>query len=675
MVARLRKLYLSFLFSGLRVRPIRALGQGIMIDMAPKGPSPRIQAKIDRLNQTGLIPTLSLFSGAGGLDIGFLQAGFDIRACVEIENSYCDTLEANVGGHHGYGAATKVFRQDIRDFDATKFRDMGIRCVIGGPPCQTFSAAGRRSGGVIGIDDDRGQLFKAYCRILDELQPEVFLFENVYGLPGANGGAAWREIHEAFAQRDYELNWEVIDAADYGVPQHRERLILVGHKQGKFTFPLPTHGPDAQNGKSLVSVEAAIADLQQENEPYHDNLGGLYGHLLPFVPEGLNYAYFTAEMGHPAPVFAWRSKFHDLLYKVERNAPCRTIKAQPGKFTGPFHWKNRHFTVPELKRLQSFPDNYEIVGSFAKVLEQIGNSVPPRLAYVLAVSVREQLLEGTQDLTFAVRPAGFKSTFRQRQRLRSARFAEVAKEAIATQYPASATHSQPSVVASRESYKLAPKNLFDRTKHAADLQLSGERVYSIECSDLGPHIEMEFRGPVKTNRVSLVEISGLRKYLPNYDTLRLTAQVDCLVDVFHVWAAVEDALIARSRFFSLIDIYGHYANRGDTVSINADWNLLIDNKSLGLLNFFSKTENCGDFHNLQQLQSSLGMTSQQFRDCVSKLREVRFDVRTSRTHAIIGAERTLCTYPFPLLSPRALVESRVQLIDAQTTKDKVAVAS
>ncbi|MCJ8052773.1 DNA cytosine methyltransferase [Shinella curvata] len=666
---------MSFFFSGLRVRPIRVLDQGIMIHMAPKGPSPRTEAKTDRLNQAGLIPTLSLFSGAGGLDIGFLQAGFDIRACVEIENSYCDTLEANVGRHNSYGAATKVFRQDIRDFDATKFRGMGIRCVIGGPPCQTFSAAGRRSGGVIGIDDDRGQLFKAYCRILDELQPEVFLFENVYGLPGANGGAAWREIHEAFAQRDYELNWEVIDAADYGVPQHRERLILVGHKRGKFAFPLPTHGPDAKNGKALVSVETAIADLQQENEPYHDNLGGLYGHLLPFVPEGLNYAYFTAEMGHPAPVFAWRSKFHDLLYKVERNAPCRTIKAQPGKFTGPFHWKNRHFTVPELKRLQSFPDNYEIVGSFAKVLEQIGNSVPPRLAYALAVSVREQLLESTQDLTFAVRPANFKSTFRQRQRLRSARFAEVAKEAIATQYPASATHNKPSAVAERESYRLAPKNLFDRTKHAADQKISGERAYSIECSDLGPHIEMEFRGPAKTNRVSIVEISGLRKYLPNYDTLRLTAQVESLVDVFHVWAAVEDALIARSRFFSLIDIYGHYANRGDTVSINADWNLLIDNKSLELLNFFSKTENCGDFHNLKQLQSSVGMNSQQFRDCVSKLREVRFDVRTSRTHAIIGAERTLCTYPFPLLSPRALVESRVQLIDAQTTKDKVAVAS
>lgn len=644
--------------------------------MTIKRSSPRVRVENRQpTSPAERIPTLSLFSGAGGLDIGFLQAGFDVKACVEIENSYCDTLEANVGKEASYGSETKIFRQDIRDFDAKEYRGMGIKCVIGGPPCQTFSAAGRRSGGVIGIDDDRGQLFKAYCRVLDELQPEVFVFENVYGLPGANGGAAWREIHEAFAKRQYKLTWEVVDAADYGVPQHRERLILVGHKQGKFVFPLPSHGPDSGSGKSLVSVEEAISDLQNEKEPFHDNLGGLYGHLLPFVPEGLNYSYFTAEMGHPAPVFAWRSKFHDLLYKVERNAPCRTIKAQPGKFTGPFHWKNRHFTIPELKRLQTFPDDYEIVGGFGKVVEQIGNSVPPHLAYVLALSVREQLLEPTSNLTFAVRPDGFKSTFRQRQRQKSTRYAEVAKNAISEQYPASTASEQPTTNVLRKSYKIVPKDLFDRTKHSADLRVSNKRAYLIEAADSGSHIEMQFRGTKRTNRISVLEISGLRKYLPNYDTLRLTAQVETLVDVFHVWAAVEDALIARSRFFSLIDIYGHYANRGDTVSIDADWNLPIDTEILDLLNFFSRSENCGNFHNLKKLQASFKMNAQQFGNCVARLREVRFDVRTSRTHAIIGNERVLGTYPFPLLSPRALVESRVQLIDAQTTNVKVATAS
>ncbi len=354
------------------------------------------------------IPTLSLFSGAGGLDLGFIQAGFDIRACVEIEPSYCATLKANLHGDGGYKSGTVIHCEDIRAFDSAPYLDFGIRCVIGGPPCQTFSAAGRRSGGVIGLEDERGQLFEAYCRILDELKPEVFVFENVYGLPGANGGGPWRAIVAAFSERGYQLRAEVVDAADYGVPQHRERLILVGCRKREFTFPMPTHGPDSGSDARLVSVEDAIRDLQEPREPFHNNLGGLYGHLLPLVPEGLNYAYFTAEMGHPDPVFAWRSKFHDLLYKVNRTEPCRTIKAQPGKFTGPFHWKNRHFTASELKRLQAFPDSYELVGSFAKVVEQIGNSVPPRLAYVMATSVREQLLEPKARQQFPARPPGFR---------------------------------------------------------------------------------------------------------------------------------------------------------------------------------------------------------------------------------------------------------------------------
>ena len=160
------------------------------------------------------IRTLSLFSGAGGLDLGFLAAGFDIVGCVEIEANYCKTLRANVGGNHRFSEATTVHEIDIRKFDTAPYQNAGIRCVVGGPPCQTFSAAGRRSGGVIGAEDERGQLFQAYCRVLDELQPEVFVFENVYGLPGANGGEPWREICAAFSERGYELNWEVVDAAD-----------------------------------------------------------------------------------------------------------------------------------------------------------------------------------------------------------------------------------------------------------------------------------------------------------------------------------------------------------------------------------------------------------------------------------------------------------------------------
>lgn len=621
--------------------------------------------------QTKGIPTLSLFSGAGGLDLGFLQAGYDIVACVEIERNYCNTLEANVGGNHRFGGETEVHNTDARLFDASKYRDAGIRCVIGGPPCQTFSAAGRRAGGVIGTKDDRGQLFQAYCDVLDELEPEVFVFENVYGLPGANGGGPWREICEAFSKRGYRLSWEVVDAADYGVPQHRERLIMVGSRSKDFIFPQPTHGPDSATGQELVSVFAAIEDLQDPDEPFHDDLGGMYGHLLPQVPEGLNYSYFTAEMNHPAPVFAWRSKFHDLLYKVDRNAPCRTIKAQPGKFTGPFHWKNRHFTTAELKRLQTFPDDYDLRGSRAIVLEQIGNSVPPRLAGVIATAVKDQLLEPVNEQTYAIRPDGFQSTFRVRQRQKSAHFHAVAKAANV----ALAQDAGHTLTGKSGRYYVTHKGLFDRKKHTSSRGLPGDAL-RVRVTERSSHIDLEIdRLDTRVLPVSRIEVTGLRKYLPGYDSLSVAAHVDSLAELFQVWAAVEDALTVRSRFFTLIDIYGHYANRGDTVQIEAHWDLPLKPSLLQAINFFGNTDSCGGFIDQGVLMGKLGVKEAGLQRVIQELRNVRFDARTHETHPIIQNGKMLCTYPFPLLSPRALVESRVRLAPRREADVELAQAS
>jgi DNA (cytosine-5)-methyltransferase 1 len=177
--------------------------------------------------QRSRIKTLSLFSGAGGLDIGFHNAGYDIVGCVEIEEHYCKTLYENQKRGTHYSPKTKIHCIDIREFDAREYVGKGIECIIGGPPCQTFSAAGRRSGGVLGTKDARGRLFEAYCDILKILKPKAFVFENVYGLPGASNGGPWREIVAAFYSLGYKLKAEVLDTADYGVPQHRERLIIV----------------------------------------------------------------------------------------------------------------------------------------------------------------------------------------------------------------------------------------------------------------------------------------------------------------------------------------------------------------------------------------------------------------------------------------------------------------
>ena len=612
----------------------------------------------------GAIKTLSLFSGAGGLDLGFHQAGFDIVACVEIEEAYCKTLTANVGGNRGLGSHAKIFCQDVNSFDPTPFVDVGIECIVGGPPCQTFSAAGRRSGGVIGTGDARGRLFERYCEILELIQPRVFVFENVYGLPGANGGGPWREMLQAFSNLGYQLKAEVVDAADYGVPQHRERLIMVGYREADFQFPMPTCGPDSLKSGPLTTIRSAIADLQSPDEPFHDGLGGMYGHLLPLVPEGLNYAFFTAEMGHPEPQFAWRSKFHDLLYKVDPDAPARTLKAQPGKFTGPFHWKNRHFTLEELRRLQSFPDDYEIVGRYSQVVEQIGNSVPPRLAYVMASAVRDQLLRPVKALEFPTRPFGFTSTFRQRQRERSKKFHEIAKRAIEQQYPKSRIAAG-NVEPIHETYFVRSEGHFKRVEssNAPSSLADEERAYKISIRDSKDSIAVRFeRYSSFGNIPGSAKISGLKKYLGRIDQVDIETNISDYRDIFHLWVAIERALIKRSRFFSLIDIYGHYANRGDTVKITCDFGLS-ETATDRLLKFVSNSESCGAFLDKKLVADLIDCDLKELEDSISHLRDERFDVRTKRTHPIIKKDCVIATYPFPLLSARALVISKVEMLD------------
>lgn len=613
---------------------------------------------------TGLeqIKTLSLFTGAGGLDIGFRRAGFDIRACVEIEPAYCSTLEAN----HGYGSLyppdTKIHCEDIRAFNPNEYLGSGIECVVGGPPCQTFSAAGRRSGGVLGTSDSRGRLFESYCHVLETLRPKVFIFENVYGLPGANGGGPWREICSAFSDLGYSLSADVLDAADYGVPQHRERLIVVGTLRGlgTFRFPRPTHGPESARGNSLVSVLDAIGDLQSDDEQYHE-LDGLYGHLLAQVPEGLNYAFFTQEMGYPEPRFAWRSKFHDFLYKADRNGPARTIKAQPGKFTGPFHWKNRHFTVEELKRIQTFPDDYHLVGSFGKVMEQIGNSVPPLLAEVLAVSVRQQILRPTKNLAYPMRPNGFKSTFRQRQRERTLHFKAVARAEISKRFP-KVELIRPRRKSTQE-FVASFEGLFEKTvRETNDYPRLGETAFGVSIgkdrSLTSVAVERLGSGIRKLQRLEL-SISGLKKYLITVDELSCAAKIDSIEDIFKVWNIVEDALIRGSQFFTLIDIYGHYANRGDTVSIKTK----ICKRNLSeverAINFFGDSKNCGFFLDQTTLSEALGIDEKRLIGVIQELRTLRWDVRNASTHATITQHGVICTYPFPLLSGKAQLERKM----------------
>lgn len=615
------------------------------------------------------LKTLSLFSGAGGLDIGFHAAGYEIVACVEIDQNYCKTLEANKGSDKTFGVNTQIICEDVRKFDATRFKRHGIECIIGGPPCQTFSAAGRRSGGVLGTSDARGRLFQSYCEILDILKPSVFVFENVYGLPGANNGGPWREIVAAFQSHGYELKADVLDAADYGVPQHRERLIMVGFRSGRFDFPLPTHGPDSRTSKPLRTVAEAIADMQEPGEKERDDLGGLYGHLLPLVPPGLNYAFFTREMGYPEPIFAWRSKFHDFLYKVDPASPCRTIKAKPGKFTGPFHWNNRHFTPAELKRLQSFPDDYTIAGNYGRVVEQIGNSVPPLLAQVIATSVREQLIDRKSELTFPCRPPGFESTFRQRQRERTHHFREVAKKVIDERFKRTRVTQQTRRKRKPQTTYSVYEGFFGKRSLAAPptrAAVTG-RAFSSVAEFNGDCIALAFarlHGGKWCRRIK-IEITGLHEGLTSIRQLIANAEVSALDDIFYVWDTIEDVLVKNTKFLTLIDIYGHYANRGDTVRISTD---IIGGQATALtraIRFFGDSANCGEAVPRAVIRSSLGVQDAELESLITDMRSMRFDIRTRRTHPTIAPSMVLCTYPFPLLSDKAHLDRRLKVLSLE----------
>ena len=147
------------------------------------------------------------------------------------------------------------------------------------------------------------------------------------------------------------------------------------------------------------------------------------------------------------------------------------------------------------------------------------------------------------------------------------------------------------------------------------------------------------------------------------DAVKIKTALQDIKDVFHVWSVIERELVERSRFFSLIDIYGHYANRGDTVKVTAEYGLSESSPAVRLLNFVSKSEISGGFIDREYLMDQLSITDGQFRSAVLTLRNERFDVRTKDTHPIIKSRTTICTYPFPLLSARALVISRADVTD------------
>jgi DNA (cytosine-5)-methyltransferase 1 len=354
---------------------------------------------------------ISLFSGAGGLDLGVEAAGFATVAAVEWDEDAADTMEKNAPTFFPH--LNEVLRADLYPLVAGTDQTVTTRDIlrsgglsardrpdllVGGPPCVAFSKSGFWLGWKRDGIDPAASLLQAYTRVLADARPRYFILENVYALTFNNKASrpAFSRFLREVKAAGYQHTWQVLNAADYGVPQARPRLFVVGCRERDQLpeLPAPTHHGTWERRKNTggplphVTSGQALDGLVTEPE-LEEVVRGSWGHLLPEIPPGQNYLHFTEERGHPKPLFKWRSRYWSFLLKLDPNKPSPTIQAQPGPNVGPFHWENRRLRVPELRRLFTFPDEFGFVGRRASVQAQIGNAVPPRLGQRVAEAVAE----------------------------------------------------------------------------------------------------------------------------------------------------------------------------------------------------------------------------------------------------------------------------------------------
>ncbi|UIY30975.1 DNA cytosine methyltransferase [Neorhizobium galegae] len=311
------------------------------------------------------LKTVSLFSGIGGLDYGFEAAGFETRVALDLDPVACATLRLNRNWPVIEGLIADIPSSTILDSAGLSVGEADI--LIGGPPCQPFSKSGYWArGDAPRLNDPRADTLAQFLRVLGDVMPKAYLIENVPGLAyrgKAEGIDAIRagisEINKK-AGTKYSFEFKVLNAADFGVPQMRERVFIVGSRDGtRFEFPRPTHGEPGTGLEPFRTAWDAFADLPRPADLKSLKAQGKWADLLPSIPEGQNYLWHT-QRGGGEPLFGWRRRYWNFLLKLAKNRPAWTIQAQPGPATGPFHWENRRFSTYELCRLQTFPDFFEV---------------------------------------------------------------------------------------------------------------------------------------------------------------------------------------------------------------------------------------------------------------------------------------------------------------------------
>lgn len=322
---------------------------------------------------------ISLFSGAGGLDLGFERAGFEIPIANEYDKSIWATYKANHPNTH-------LIEGDIRNIQEIDFPDE-IDGIIGGPPCQSWSEAGA----LRGIDDARGQLFFDYIRILKSKQPKFFLAENVSGMLANRHSEAVQNLLKMFDECGYDVSLTLVNAKDYGVAQERKRVFYIGFRkdlQIKFVFPIGS----TINNEDKISLKEVIGDLQQTAIPANDK-----NYTNPNAIN--NNEYF---IGSFSTIFMSRNRvkaWHEQGFTVQASGRQCQLHPQAPKMVK--HGENdfrfvagqehlyRRMTVREVARLQGFPDDFKLI--YQKIddgYKMIGNAVPVQLAYEIAVAIK-----------------------------------------------------------------------------------------------------------------------------------------------------------------------------------------------------------------------------------------------------------------------------------------------
>lgn len=570
---------------------------------------------------------LSLFSGIGGFEVGMVKCGFQFAKTLEWDEKCCETLNLNknlLGIQED-----KAEPIDITKMPPEEFYDGKVDYIVGGPPCQSFSAAGRRAGGVAGTNDARGELFNYYCKYVDYFKPKAFIFENVRGILSANKGEDFQLIMESFKNVGYKLFWRLLNAADYGAPQLRERVFLVGVREDlniDFKFPLPTYGPDSPSKRQYVTAGECIAELQDPNEvvpPY----GGKYGDLLPDIPPGENYRFYTEEMGHPHPLFAWRSKFSNFLYKMDPNDVCRTIIAYQGRYDGPFHWKNRKCTLDELKLLQGFPMEFQIKQSYQEGVKQIGNSVCPLICSEIGKAIRFQI-EGEKEYAIPLINDGQKLSFGRRKRLK----AKKSKQKIKKRYE-----------------DIQQMNLFDYVAQkeyvykdfVQERKVNNKKItWKFENGDLKIRISVD----KARKKAMTLTLNFVGSVLESFKSISVGMFADHWDDSFikMMWDEAHMAVNQLSSYDSLMPLFGHFTEPYPkfTISFKSKYDSEIvkfqelalnpqtANKVLKIDEVFPREEN--------------------ILDKFKTMRERGFDVRTNNTNRTIPEGYFRICYPFTI---------------------------